>query len=228
MENWIASPLEIDDFLIDSFRDLREDLDNGNFSEAMLKSMQFGCKGYKRNRNPFCLTELFLHQHPEEVCFLLSTLVKNDIRSYFEIGVESGGFLFLVDSFIRVFNSNYDSCGGIDKTTDHPYLEKYLNEYISKKSNDFKILNGNCFGHTPEKKYDFLFIDNNIRKVENMLNCFNLYLPHVNKIIGFHDINDPKMAAQGTVAELEKIYRVERFCNSSAGIGLVFINEEKS
>lgn len=55
-------------------------------------------------------------QYPDELGKLLAYLYKhrNEINSYFEIGVERGGTFFVIDSFLRACNPKFDGSFGID------------------------------------------------------------------------------------------------------------------
>jgi hypothetical protein len=143
-----------------------------------------------------------------------------EISNYLEVGVEYGGMFFLMDSFFRSVNPHFLGSTGVDICTTELMKERYPPYYKQFPSAEF--IESDCFDFVPQTKYDFIFIDNNL-KYGRMKECFEHYLPHATKFIGFHDIKDRKYGAKRLWEELQQEYETHQFIHSLAGIGVVVL-----
>lgn len=134
-----------------------------------------------------CWNGLGLRQYPEEIAQLLVFLYKNknDINSYFEIGVSGGGSFFLIDSFLRAVNPDMGKSFGIDNVSVSRHRKKFDN-YI-KENPDVELVNVDSREFEIIEEYDFCLIDGGHNQVGNDYNMVKDYC----KIIAFHDIVSP-------------------------------------
>jgi len=191
-----------------------ENLDRDDFHEILRRRIAFSCKGSKcKARGRFSV-----HQCSKEIYRLMDKFKSENISSFLEVGVEFGGMFFCMDSFLRSVNPDFEGSTGLDIKTTELMESRYPNYHAKYPTAKYVI--GDCFDFAPDKKYDFIFIDNNL-KYNRMKECFHQYLPHATRYIGFHDIKDGRYGAKRLWEELEQEYETETFVHSLAGIGLI-------
>lgn len=128
-------------------------------------------------------------QYPDELGKFLAYIYKNKhkINSYMEVGIDFGGTLFIIDSFLRVINENYEGSLGIDiskKRKFIPYYEAYTNRFPTCK---IKLPRYEDIYEMPiDKVYDLCFIDA-LHSYEHVKKDHERYAPYA-KILAFHDI----------------------------------------
>lgn len=97
-------------------------------------------------------------QYPDELAGMLMFMYEHreEINSYCEIGLDSGGTFYAVDSFMRAVNPNFKGSIGVDirdrvwRYGFKKYLDKYpLTEFYQTESNKFTL----------KSPVDFMFID---------------------------------------------------------------------
>lgn len=199
----------------------KNNVDKEDFEISLFNAIAFRCAGSRDNAKG----RFVAHQCKTEIYKLMMLLKDKDITSYLEIGVENGGNIMVIDSFLRAVSKSFDGSTGVDLRKTQ-LLDERLSKYC-KKYDDFKFVESDCFKFTPEKQYDYIFIDNNLR-YNNMKKCFLQYLPFAKRFIGFHDINTGRYGARKLWAELETEYTTEKFVHSGAGIGIVHINPKET
>ena len=134
-----------------------------------------------------CWGGLSLRQYPEEIAKLLVFLYKHkeQINSYCEIGVSSGGTFFVIDSFLRAINPSMGSSLGIDNRTIARYAKKLFNPY-KENTPGVSFLEIDSIKFKPTENYDFCFVDAD-HSYNGCSRDFNL-MKNYSKIIAFHDI----------------------------------------
>ena len=148
----------------------------------------------------------------------MTLLHPHQIESYLEVGVERAGMWLVMDSFFRASNPSYKGSVGLDIRVVKPIMER-MGSY-KEIYEGFDFVQGDCFDYEPEEQFDYIFIDNNLR-YPRMKECFEKFLPHAKRFIGFHDIQDGKYGAKKLWSELKDEYNTIEFIHSGAGIGII-------
>lgn len=186
---------------VEAFQSLTEEeiMDTVFFREYILRNFGIMFQTARR-KEPFktafpdCWGGSCMGQYPDEIARLLQFLYNKNITSFLEIGVNRGGTLFTIDSFLRARNPNLISVG-VDKG-DKVVRKHNFNEYKDLHKN-ITFINQNSREFKPDRFFDFIFLDGDHSydgvkfDYENLKdNC---------KYMAFHDIGD--------------IGKVERFWN---------------
>lgn len=106
------------------------------------------------------------------------------INSYLEIGVWRGGLFFIMDSFFRAINPDYQGSVALDLLD---YMFEFKN--YKRKFETVEFVKSNSLDYIPNKAFDLTFIDSN-HTYEHTVKEFNIYKPY-SKYMAFHDINNP-------------------------------------
>jgi len=156
-----------------------------------------------------CWNGLGTRQYPEELAKLLVFLYENkdQINSYFEIGVNAGGSFFVIDSFLRAVNPSMGESLGIDTVSRPRKLAKLTEYHEANPQSSSCIMNSKNL--VLKKHYDFCFIDGDHTLAEHDY----LKVKDFMKIIAFHDI--------------KLVPEVNEFWDSLAGNKIEFINSDK-
>ncbi|MBI5773970.1 MAG: class I SAM-dependent methyltransferase [Verrucomicrobia bacterium] len=127
-------------------------------------------------------TRLRIVQYPAEFARFLVFLARNHVRSYVEIGVSTGGSLFMVDSYLRAAVPNYERTVGYDRTSKLRDWEAYRQRFGSI---EFRPQNSKDINLAGES-FDAAFIDAN-HSEPWVLQDFEKVRAHC-RLAGFHDI----------------------------------------
>ena len=141
------------------------------------------CRQSKRERSGGVIRLL---QHPREFARFLVLLGNLRCRSYLEIGVHSGGSLYIVDSYLRALDPTFRGSVGVDVT------DKNLagwNEYVLKFPATELILTDSKHFHL-EMDFDAALIDGG-HTGKAASNDFNIVRNHC-RVVAFHDIASRK------------------------------------
>ena len=203
----ILTPIQFKEFF-------ENHLSDEDFNRSLNKAISFGCKGCRGQKRG----RFDVHQCGREVSLLMQMLDPYKIESYLEVGVERAGMWLIMDSFFRASNPSYKGSVGLDLKVVRPILERLAPYKEAYETIDF--VQGDCFDYVPEEKFDYIFIDNNL-KYDKMKKCFEQFLPHAKRFIGFHDIQDGRYGAKILWKELKLDYDTVEFIHSGAGIGII-------
>lgn len=134
-----------------------------------------------------CWNGMGLRQYPQEFAKLLVFLYehKNEINSYFEIGVAGGASFFVIDSFLRAVNPDMKNSFGIDTRS----VTKHKKEFdaYSKRFPLARFENIDSRKLQLSEHYDFCLVDGGHNQVDSDYSLVKNYA----KIIAFHDIKNP-------------------------------------
>lgn len=129
-------------------------------------------------------------QYPDELAKLLVFINqnKNEINSYFEIGVERGGTFFVIDSFLRAINPKMGGSVGID-ISDKIVKKHNFNEYNEQNPLCFFFQKDSTKLDFSHEKFDLCLIDGG-HTYDTVKRDFNMVKDKV-KFICMHDIKCP-------------------------------------
>lgn len=125
-------------------------------------------------------------QHPIQLAQLFAYLAQSklDIRSYLELGTRYGGGFYLIDSFLRRINPNYEGSVGVDITTNMWEVDIY-----KKHFQNVEIIKSDVMKWDVSRKFDFIFIDDDHTR-PHIDKEFEKYKHFCNKIMAWHDVNE--------------------------------------
>jgi len=229
------TPSELVSFFKENYR-------KDNFAEILPASIRFGAKGYKSKLK----SDIHPRQHPDELLRFMKFMEGKNIDKYVEIGIEFGGTLMVIDSFLRSVNPNFKKSIGIDKrldlnNSDEDIVintprrgERYLNLDLksTKAFQEYKSTYPTCkFVHCHsddyeiKEQFDMVFIDSN-GKYNALEKTFNQFKDH-SRYIAFHDICDTRYGTGDLFKNLSAKYNtidISLEC-ISPGIGIVVTKE---
>lgn len=132
---------------------------------------------------------MVVRQNPHEVHPFLMWMKEHKIKKYLEVGVERGGMLCLVDQFLRACFNDVETWG-IDITDCIEGYEEYHKQYPKCEC----IIVDRKVPWVPDKKFDLIFIDNNLKN-HRMQQQAERLRPFA-KYMAFHDVDIYKFGAR--------------------------------
>lgn len=167
-----------------------------------------------------------LVQSPVEIVDFALYFKDKNIKSYYEVGVSTGGTFLFMDSALRHFNNNYELSFGIDCHSKLRFFQEYKQEHKNiyfEKTKSRKIL--------PDRKYDLVFIDAH-HSYDSVKKDFDYYKKYAN-YVAFHDIlldkadefeGKPKRSTVFKFwEEIKKDYDYNEICDQKVGPGIGII-----
>jgi len=103
-----------------------------------------------------CWQNLCCKQYPNELAKFLLFIYKykKHINSYLEIGIERGGTLVVIDTYLRAINPNYKGSVGIDIRPRTSHLDEYF-----AQAKTCKIIRIDANAYATDEHFDLCFID---------------------------------------------------------------------
>lgn len=170
--------------------------------------------GVKDYRNMTCWGGSYCKQYPDELAKLLVFLYKrrSDIQSFCEIGTETGGTFYVIDSFLRAVNPNMGPSLTIDN---RQIIREYDRYHKENPMAEFRLMNSLDF--TPKQDYDLAFIDGDHR-YDGVRHDYHNMLKYA-KIIVLHDVKLEKLNTRNLI-------EVKRFWDSIERDKIELLNED--
>jgi hypothetical protein len=202
--------------LYDSLMSKREHLFDVDWLASFLKphcfSQVLGLSG----------SPLHIRQNPYEFAEFLIFMGKRQIGSYLEIGVLRGGSWFMVDSFLRATNPNYNRTVGYDRSNFLRNWNRYHRRFstIEFRLQDSKDMN------LKDEEFDMAFIDATHTE-EAVFHDFNKVKQHC-RYVAFHDIVLPEWGVGKVWEKIKSLNShwefVDKKVPQTCGIGVISID----
>ena len=184
----------------------------GDFTQEILANLIYNKVGLSLNVRKLGIDDTVVNdcwggvqakQYPEEFAGLLMFMYHHldEIKTYYEIGVERGGTFFTVDSFMRVVNPNFEGSLGVD--VDNKIMTKHkMTEYNEKfPTTHFRNISSLDTQFEEGASVDFVLIDGD-HGYKGVKNDWQIVAPFA-KFIAFHDIH---LEGSGVKAFWEEIH----------------------
>lgn len=190
--------------------------------ESNLEESEFHYTPELRDR---CGSGVHSYQMPCQLAEFLTFLYRNReeirINSYLELGVHKGGTFYIVDSFFRVINPDFQGSVAVDRNESMFEFRNYKNRFGS-----VEFVRSYTLDWTPPKVFDLVFVDDD-HFYEHLVKEFPIYKPYA-RYMAFHDVVN--QWCSGVVRfwnEIKNDYQHWEFTrqyipeNSMMGIGLI-------
>lgn len=119
--------------------------------------------------------------------FLHHLYVRKDemrVKSYLELGVYKGGLFYIMDSFFRAINPDFEGSVAVDIANRMFEFKNY-----QKRFKTVEYVNSHTLHYQPEKVFDLIFVDDD-HKYDHIVKLFPKYKPFA-RYMAFHDIDNP-------------------------------------